>query len=148
MWIRQKIQTMSWSNSIVVERKRIRVSVGVLIQEACVLVARRHFHQHQGNLWEFPGGKIEIGESPESALKRELKEEINIEVSEAELLFSIEHDYETQSVELIVFQVIAYQGDVFACEGQPLQWLPINELDVLEVPQANQRIVEYLKNLP
>lgn len=122
----------------------IRVSVGLVEQDDCILVAKRHPHQHQGGLWEFPGGKVEVDEAPLAALKRELKEEVDLDIADAVQLFTIQHDYHDKSVELIIFKVTAFDGVAQHCEGQELKWLPITELHTIDVPQANQRIVDYI----
>lgn len=122
----------------------IKVSVGLIEQDDRILVAKRHQHQHQGGLWEFPGGKVEPDEEPLDALKRELKEEVALNVLAAEPLFNIEHEYTDKSVQLIIFKVVSFEGIARHCEGQEIQWLPITELSTIEVPQANQRIVDYI----
>ena len=126
--------------------KDIKVSVGVVLQNNKVLVARRHNHQHQGGLWEFPGGKIEEGEMPIDALKRDLKEEVNIDIHDAEQVLNINHDYSDKAVELIIFQVTNFSGDVRHCEGQEMRWVSRQELPGLEVPEANKAIVSMLLN--
>ena len=122
----------------------IRVSVGLIEKNDRILVAKRHQHQHQGGLWEFPGGKVESNEEPIDALKRELKEEVDLNVLSAKPLFNIEHDYKDKSVQLIIFKVTSFEGVAQHCEGQEIQWLPITELHTIKVPQANQRIVDYI----
>jgi 8-oxo-dGTP diphosphatase len=124
----------------------VSVSVGLVLQSNKVLVAKRHHHQHQGGLWEFPGGKIEIGEAPIDALKRELKEEVNINIHSAQQVLNIKHDYSDKSVELIIFQVTEFSGEVRHCEGQEIRWVDMQELPTIEVPEANKAIVSMLLN--
>lgn len=122
----------------------VRVAVGLVIQNQCVLIAKRHDHQHQGGLWEFPGGKIEAGETALAALKRELKEEVDLDVLVAEPVLTVDHSYPDKTVSLLVFNVTQFKGEARHCEGQALQWLPLNALHTVVVPKANKKIVEYI----
>ncbi len=77
--------------------------------------------------WEFPGGKRQPGEAPLAALKRELDEELGIEVLEAEPVLELVHDYPDKRVRLDVWHVRRYRGQVTAREGQPLRWVTVAE---------------------
>ena len=126
----------------------VHVAVGVVVNPAReILVARRHQDQHQGGLWEFPGGKVAPGESVQQALKRELKEEVNIVVRECASLLKIHHDYGDKQVLLDVWYVHVFAGDARGCEGQPVRWVSVPELETLEFPVANQGIVAAVRNL-
>lgn len=109
-----------------------------------VLLAKRRADQHQGNLWEFPGGKIEPNESAASALARELKEEIGITVEASSPLVTIEHQYSDKAVRLEVFLVECFTGEPLGIEGQAVAWVPITDLAHYEFPEANVRIVQAL----
>lgn len=125
---------------------RVDVAVGLVINQAAeVLVSKRHAHQHQGGLWEFPGGKREADESRFAALAREIHEEVGLDVQKAEPFLSIEHDYGDKHVLLDVWRVTAYSGDAKGREGQTLQWLPVHALSSLDFPAANLAILEALK---
>lgn len=126
----------------------VHVAVGVVVnRDREVLVARRHDDQHQGGLWEFPGGKVAAGENVQQALKRELREEVNITVRECASLLKIHHDYGDKQVLLDVWFVNIFSGDAVGCEGQPVRWVPVDELDTLEFPAANLGIVTAVRNL-
>ena len=125
-------------------RAVIQVAVGLVFRDDHVLIAKRHEHQHQGGLWEFPGGKIEADEHPLAALARELKEEVDLDVVAAQPLFTIDYDYPDKSVRLNIFKVTEFVGQANHREGQLLRWVPINELATIHVPAANQEIVNYI----
>lgn len=123
---------------------RIDVVVGVIFNAyQQVLVAQRHF-AHQGICWEFPGGKIEPGESEVAALKRELFEEVGIIVIAHLPWLVIDHDYVDKAVSLKVHKITAFEGQPKGCEGQKIQWLAPSILSQLSVPKANERIVQAL----
>ncbi|HBO12050.1 MAG TPA: 8-oxo-dGTP diphosphatase MutT [Halieaceae bacterium] len=125
---------------------RLHVAVGVVIDgEGRVLVALRPADKHQGGRWEFPGGKVEDGESVTDALARELAEEVALEVAGTEPLVVIEHDYGDRHVCLDVHLVTAYIGEAAGQEGQPLRWLAPDELDAGEFPAANAPIIAALR---
>ncbi|HXH02898.1 MAG TPA: NUDIX domain-containing protein, partial [Candidatus Competibacteraceae bacterium] len=84
----------------------IHVAAGALVNgRGEVLITRRHDHQHQGGLWEFPGGKVEPGEGTEQALARELHEELGVEMVAARPLIRIRHAYPDKAVLLDVWRV-------------------------------------------
>lgn len=111
-----------------------------------VLIALRHDHQHQGSLWEFPGGKLDSHEPVYAALVREIKEEVALDVLAAEPLVEIRHDYGDKSVLLDVWHVTSYQGQEQSVEGQRLQWCPIADLGEWSFPKANEAIITLLQS--
>ncbi|HDS1735678.1 Nudix family hydrolase [Pseudomonas sp. BP8] len=122
--------------------KRIHVVAAVIRGvDGRILIARRADTQHQGGLWEFPGGKLEEGESVEAALARELREELGIEVTQSRPLIKISHDYPDKQVLLDVREVDAFSGEPHGAEGQPLAWVAPRDLDQYDFPQANKPIV-------
>ncbi len=126
--------------------ERIHVAVGVILDaHGRVLVARRAEQQHLGGLWEFPGGKLEPGESVQQALHRELKEELAIEVQQAQPLCRIEHNYPEKSVLLDVWIVDSFRGEPTGVEQQPLRWLATAQLDPTHFPPANRLIIRRLQ---
>jgi 8-oxo-dGTP diphosphatase len=94
--------------------------------------------------WEFPGGKRQPGETPLAALKRELDEELGIDVLDAERVLMLVHDYPDKRVRLDVWHVRRYLGSVAAREGQPLRWVTVAECRGLALLEADWPIVARL----
>lgn len=121
---------------------RIHVAAAVIrAADGRVLIARRPLDKHQGGLWEFPGGKVEAGETVEAALARELAEELGIAVTAAQPLIQVRHDYPDKQVLLDVWQVTAFDGEPHGAEGQPLAWVEPAQLSSYSFPAANRPIV-------
>lgn len=109
-----------------------------------VLIARRPAGVHQGELWEFPGGKFEAGESPRVALARELAEELAITVRSTRPLCVIDHSYTDKHVRLHVQLVEDFIGQPHGAEGQPLIWVKPFDLWRYQFPTANRAILRHL----
>lgn len=125
--------------------KKVAVAVGVIEREnGDILISKRHHHLHQGGKWEFPGGKIEKGESTLSALTRELNEEVDITVKSAESMLLLEHDYGDKFVVLDIWLVNGFDGTAKSNEGQEIKWVAKSELANYQFPEANKPIVELL----
>ncbi len=125
--------------------KQVHVAVGVILKAGKILIAKRALEAHQGGLWEFPGGKVEAGESVQEALTRELQEELSIEPTELEPLMEIHHEYSDKTVWLDIWLVSQFHGEPAGLEGQPIQWVAVEQLDQYEFPKANQPIIERLQ---
>ncbi|MCD2450354.1 Nudix family hydrolase [Methylicorpusculum oleiharenae] len=127
----------------------LHVAVGV-IKNALgeVLISLRPSTVHQGDLWEFPGGKVEAGESVEQALERELYEELAIQVEKASPLINIHHDYTDLSVNLDVWWVEKFSGIAHGREGQPIQWVLPDKLIDFAFPEANKPIISAVRLPP
>ena len=124
----------------------VHVAVAVIVNsKKQVLLALRQAHQHQGDLWEFPGGKVEQDESVFAALVREAKEELSITILSAKPLIKIAHDYSDKSVLLDVWTVTEFEGIAQGCEGQSLRWCTINDLTDDDFPAANVAIINALR---
>lgn len=123
----------------------LKVAVGVIRnQRGDVLISKRAEQAHQGGLWEFPGGKLEHGETTFQALKRELREELGLTVSRTIPLTRIKHQYSDLKVMLDVQVVTSYEGEAKGLEGQPVKWISISELSNYAFPKANLRIIRAL----
>ena len=124
----------------------VHVAVAVIMNpQQHVLLALRQTHQHQGGLWEFPGGKVEAGESVYDALVREIEEEIGLTISSADELVKISHDYSDKTVLLDVWLVDAFIGEPKGREGQQLRWCAIADLKEDDFPAANAAIIGAIK---
>lgn len=120
----------------------VHVAAAVVVNsENEVLIAKRAVDAHQGGLWEFPGGKVEAGETVEQALARELLEETGIRVEHARPLIRVHHDYGDKSVLLDVWRVEAFSGEVHGREGQPVKWVRPEQLKDYAFPDANLPII-------
>ncbi len=127
---------------------RIHVAVGVLIDaKDCVLLTRRLKGTHLAGYWEFPGGKVEAGESVQTALARELQEELGTKIGKTVPLMTVSHDYGEKQVLLDVHQVKDWDGEPHGAEGQPLAWVDAASLNEFQVPEANAEIMSRVKVL-
>ena len=136
--------------------KRIHVVAAVIVgstltgNQEQIFISRRPDHLHQGGFWEFPGGKVEEGESAESALARELFEELDIRLDAIEPYMQIEHDYPDKKVFLDIWQVNRFTGTARGKEGQKCCWVSLEQLlqkepqRLFDFPAANQPILERL----
>ena len=121
----------------------IHVAVAVIMNDdGAVCISLRHKDTHQGGLWEFPGGKIEQLETAQQALIREIKEELDLEISESRPLIKVLHDYHDKKVCLHVHRVLSYTGQAKGVEGQKVEWIPVDELSSYEFPLANLPIIK------
>jgi 8-oxo-dGTP diphosphatase len=114
-----------------------------------ILMAQRPEGKSMAGLWEFPGGKIESGESPENALVRELYEELGIETHRSCLspLTFASHPYEKFHLVMPVFAIRKWSGAVQSCEGQALKWVLPHELLQLAMPPADIPVAGLLQSL-
>lgn len=126
----------------------VHVAVGVILDEAHnILITRRAAGAHQGDLWEFPGGKVEAGESLQHALARELREELGIDIGRTSALLQVRHDYGDKAVLLDVHVVWEFSGEARPMENQPMNWVAPADLCRYAFPAANAPIVEAVNTL-
>lgn len=124
------------------DSRTIHVAVGVIEnRNGGILISRRNTNAHQGGLWEFPGGKVEHGETSRDALSRELREELGVTVRNAVPLIKIKHSYTDLNVLLDVWRVISYSGKPFGFEGQSIAWVKSCRLEKYAFPAANLPII-------
>lgn len=126
----------------------LRVVCALIERDGDVLMAQRPAHKHLGGKWEFPGGKIEPGETPEAALRRELHEELGVTVTVIRPLAAHTHAYSAVTIELIPFVVRLAAGSPapHTREHAALRWVPSPELLSLDLPEADFPIIaDYLR---
>jgi mutator protein MutT len=122
----------------------IIVAAAIIRKEDLILLTRRLATVHLAGLWEFPGGKVELDESLEAALRRELREEIGIEVNVLDEFFSTSHRYPTKSIELHFFNCTIASGELRAIEVAEFRWVKPSELHAFEFPEADRELVARL----
>ncbi|MGB3768418.1 MAG: A/G-specific adenine glycosylase [Phormidesmis sp.] len=127
-----------------VPHKRIGVAV-ITDAQGKILIDRRKQEGLLGGLWEFPGGKIEPGETVEACVSREIKEELGIEIEVGSRLITIDHAYTHFKVTLNVFNCIHLSGEPQPLESDEVKWVTLDEIDEYPFPKANSQIIEALK---
>jgi 8-oxo-dGTP diphosphatase len=132
-----------------ISRKVIEVAAGILVDpRGRVLLMQRLPGKHLAGLWEFPGGKVEHGETIAQALVRELDEELGVEVLASASLISIPWHYPEKSVRLHALRVIAWNGEPRAREGHLLRWVAARDMDATGMPAADAPILAALRLPP
>lgn len=124
-------------------KRRVHVAAAAIISAdgGQVLIARRPSNVDHGGLWEFPGGKLAPYETGLGGLKRELHEELGVEIQRAQPLIRIHHEYPDKHILLDVWQVHEFSGEPFGREGQAVRWVPMEELVNYPFPAANLPIL-------
>ena len=127
----------------------IVASVALINSDNQILIAQRPKEKHLSGLWEFPGGKVEKNESPESTLIREIKEELNININQkcvAPLTFS-EFDYKEFNLLLLLYVCRRWDGDPESMENNPIKWVKSNKLREYKMPPADDSLIYCLQDL-
>lgn len=128
--------------------KKIDVAAGILIDKNNrVLITQRIEGKLLKGFWEFPGGKLNIGENPEIALKRELEEELGISVISYEPFMQLEHCYYNQAVNIDFFLVHKWLGSIVGLDGQNIQWVKISRLPKKKLLEADIPIIKALQEI-
>jgi mutator protein MutT len=122
------------------------VAAGLIFRDGKLLIALRHDDAHLGGLWEFPGGKLESGETFEQCLVRELKEELGIEVEVRELLETDTHTYPERTVRLKFFRCDWKASEPKALGCADFRWVTAGQLKDFEFPAADAVLIERLQN--
>ena len=123
--------------------KRIVEVVGAIIKDGDrYLVGQRAANKAQGGLWEFMGGKIEPGETPEQALARECREELDLEIEDEHIIDSVIHDYPEKTIRLTLISCSPKSDSVpKALEHQQIRWVTRSEMDALDFAPADRELI-------
>ena len=124
--------------------KTIRVVAAVIRSEDKIFATARGYGEFKGG-WEFPGGKIEPGETPQEALKREIMEELDTEISVGDLIDTIEYDYPEFHLSMDCFWCEILSGNLVLKEAEDARWLAADELDSVEWLPADVTLIEKIK---
>ena len=121
----------------------VEVVAAVIERDSRYLITRRLEGTHLAGLWEFPGGKLLPGEQPEDALRRELKEELGVEVAVGELIQTVDWTYPEKRVRLLFFRC-ALAGEPAPLEGQEMRWVAAADLPSYSFPDADATLIARL----
>ena len=125
------------------ERKHIEVVAAIIVRDRRIFATQRGYGEWK-DWWEFPGGKIEHGETPEDALKRESREELATEIEVDELLTTVEYDYPKFHLTMYCYLCTIISGDLSLLEHEDARWLAIDELDSVKWLPADKDVIEKL----
>ncbi len=125
----------------------IPVVTALMRKNGLVLLGQRPEGNSLAGQWEFPGGKIELGESPKQALERELREELEIEAEIGELKFANTHSYGEKGVILLFYEVSFWKGEPKASHHTALKWVDPDQIPKMEIPEANRRILDTIMGI-
>ena len=122
----------------------IRVVCGLIYKDEKILLARRKKGKLLEGYWEFPGGKVEEGETDKSALERELNEELGLSVSELTYFSENKHDYDTFSIHLIAFKCNAHDNPKKLIDHDKFEWVTSNEIGNFNLADADKPLLKKL----
>lgn len=126
------------------EKKKVHVAAGILWRNNCFLAAKRPEGKARAGFWEFPGGKREAGESMEDALRRELKEELDVLCGKVLFMHSCSHEYADICVDLHFMHVLDFSGEPKGNDGQELRWVTAEEARELNFLPADRDVLRLI----
>lgn len=126
------------------ERKRIEVVAAIILEDEKVFATQRGYGEFKDG-WEFPGGKMEQGETPKQALKREIREELDVEIEVGELLDTVEYDYPSFHLTMHCFLCAIKSGELVLKEHEAAKWLTRESLDSVDWLPADRGLVERMR---
>ena len=122
----------------------IDVVAGIIWKNNKFLIAKRNAKKDQGNLWEFPGGKVEKGESYENALVREIKEELNADIQVKEYIGEKIHHYPEKDIKLMFYKAILMSENIELLEHEDYKWITKEDKDKFEFAEADKIIFDLI----
>jgi mutator protein MutT len=125
-------------------RQRVRAAAAVIERNGKILIGRRRTNDPLKGTWEFPGGKVKPGESPETCIIRELHEELGMDINVNGLLHTLSYDYEHVCVTLFFYRAEVLSEGYTCREYDELRWVPAAELDRYEFPAANREVISLI----
>lgn len=128
------------------QRKKIEVVAAIIIDKEKVFATQRGYGEFKDG-WEFPGGKMEQGETPQQALKREIQEELDTEIEVGELLDTVEYDYPSFHLTMHCFLCTIKSGDLVLKEHEAAKWLTRETLDSVDWLPADKGVIEKIRGI-
>ena len=126
--------------------KQIEVVAAIIVADGKILATQRGYGEYKDK-WEFPGGKIEPGETPEEALRREIREELSADISVNQFVCTVEHDYPTFHLTMHNYLCQVVSGYLQFLEHEAARWLDIAHIDTVDWLPADRKILPQLKTL-
>lgn len=123
----------------------IEVACAIIIHKGRVLITQRSEVMPHPLKWEFPGGKLKTGETPEYCIRREIREELGIEIKVEQLLPAVKHTYDTHKIKLIPFICSIHEGAILLSEHKSYRWVKVNELDTADWVDADRMVTRIFR---
>ena len=128
------------------ERKTIKVVAAIICRDGKIFATQRCYGEYKDG-WEFPGGKVEFGETPQDALIREIREELNASIKVGDLLITVEYDYPKFHLSMDCFRAeLKEDSHMELLEHEAAKWLTVDELDSVDWLPADIEVVKAIKN--
>lgn len=128
------------------QKKTINVVAAIILRDGKLFATQRGYGEWK-DWWEFPGGKIELGEAPEEALKREIREELATEIEVGELLTTVEYDYPQFHLTMHCYLCSVINGQLSLLEHEDARWLTMDELDSVKWLPADVEVVNNIQRM-
>ena len=129
------------------QKQQIDVVAAVIFKADKILLCQRKSGKHQAGLWEFPGGKIEKGETHQKALIREIKEELQIKISPQSFIIKITHEYSHAAINLWVYKAVFINGEITLLDHEQTKWISPSELNSFQLAPADIPVITRLTNI-
>lgn len=123
------------------------VTAGIIIDNNKILIAQRGANEKLAGKWEFPGGKIEVGETPQQCLKREIMEELEVDIEVGDYLGESIYTYPNGEIKLIAYFATVVDGDIKLSVHDKIEWITISEIDKYDFAPADITFIEKLKEV-